>query len=155
MRKNMKKFTSLLLMLSLCVSMALAQNPLNNKADNILGDYQGVQNGEPFKTHITKLSNGTYKCQIYWVKNATDKNGKTRLDENNPDKSLRSVRCDQIVLFKGLKYDAKNKEWSGCKIYDPQRGINANCTIVFDKDGRLKVSGKILGIGETVYWKKL
>ena len=32
---------------------------------------------------------------------------------------------------------AKNKEWGGCKIYDPQRGINANCTIVFDKDGRL------------------
>lgn len=143
------------MILMMGMTMAMAQNVLNNKADNIVGDYQGVQGGEPFKARITKQSNGTYKAQIYWVKNDTEKNGAKRLDEKNPDKSLRNVPCDQIVLFKGLTYDADNKQWGGTKIYDPQRGIRANCTAQFAKDGTLKISGKIMGIGETVTWKKL
>lgn len=150
----MKKLVFLVMAMMIGL-FAMAQNSLNDKADNIVGDYQGTQAGEPFKVHVTKMSNGTYKGQVYWVKNSLDKNGKKRLDENNPDKSLRNVPCDKIVLFKGLKYDTKNKEWSGAKVYDPTRGINANCTASFAKDGTLKVSGRILGIGETVTWKRL
>lgn len=152
---NMKKVFSMMLVMALSMTMAWAQNVLNNKADNIVGDYQGVQGGEPFKTHITKMNDGTYKCQIYWVQTATEKDGSPRLDEKNPDKSLRKVPANQIVLFKGLKYDESKKVWTGTKIYDPQRGLNANCTAQFDKEGRLKITGKVLGIGETVVWKKI
>jgi hypothetical protein len=31
----------------------------------------------------------------------------------------------------------------------------ANCTCEFLQDGRLKVRGSILGIGESVYWQPL
>ncbi len=133
----------------------MAQNALNDAADNIVGVYQGTQNGDKFKAKIVKLTNGKYRGQIIWMQNPNDANGKKRLDTKNPDEKLRNTPCDQIVLFSGLEYNAKKKRWDGTKIYDPQRGMKANLTVEFDKDGRLKLRGSILGIGETVYWTKL
>lgn len=136
-------------------SMSFAQNELNNSGDNIVGTYESTQNGDRFKAKIEKLKDGTYRAQVFWVENDKDEKGNKRLDEKNPDKSLRSTPADRIVLFSGLKYDAKKKEWNGTKIYDPQRGIRAKMTASFDKDGRLKLTGSVLLISESVYWKRI
>ena len=135
--------------------MATAQNALNGNADNIVGTYEGTQNGDRFKAKIEKLKDGTYRGQVFWMENDKDANGNKRLDEKNPDKSLRNTPADRIVLFSGLKYDAKKKEWNDTKIYDPQRGMKAKMTASFDKDGRLKITGSVLLISESVYWKKI
>lgn len=142
-----------LLMANLCP--AIAQNVLNDKADNIVGEYLGKQNQDKFKVRITKLSDGTYQGQIFWLEKDRDKDGKKLLDEKNPDKNLRSKPSDQVVLFSGLKYNAKKHHWSDTKIYDPQRGIKVHMTAEFTKDGLLKLKGSVLGIGESVYWEKL
>ncbi|MCQ2142934.1 MAG: DUF2147 domain-containing protein [Bacteroidales bacterium] len=134
----------------------LSQNPLNNDAANIVGDYYAIQSGNESKVRIFLAEDGTYTGQIFWVKDSVDPaTGKKYGDPKNPDKSLRSVPCDQIVLFKGLKYNPGKKQWDSGKIYDPTRGIRANCTVCFAPDGRLKIRGSVMGIGETVYWKKL
>lgn len=135
--------------------MATAQNALNGNADNIVGTYEGTQNGDRFKAKIEKLKDGTYRGQVFWMENDKDAKGNKRLDEKNPDKSLRNTPADRIVLFSGLKYDAKKKEWNDTKIYDPQRGMKAKMTALFDKDGRLKITGSVLLISESVYWKKI
>ena len=152
------KRKSLLMLLAVMVmgcSMSFAQNELNNNGDNIVGTYESTQNGDRFKAKIEKLKDGTYRAQVFWVENDKDANGNKRLDEKNPDKSLRSTPADRIVLFSGLKYDAKKKEWNGTKIYDPQRGIRAKMTASFEKDGRLKLTGSVLLISERVYWKRI
>ncbi len=149
-----KVFTTLIVTL-LAVIPAMGQNPLNNAADNIVGTYAGAQNGEKFRAKIVKLADGTYRGQIIWMEHDKDANGKKKLDTKNPDKSLRNTPCDQIVLFSGLKYDADDKEWNGTKIYDPQRGMRARLTARFEKDGRLRLRGSVMGIGESVYWIKL
>ena len=89
------------------------------------------------------------------MKNDCDAQGKKLLDEKNPDKSLRSKPCDQIVLFSGLQYNSKKHHWDGTKIYDPQRGMRANMTAEFTEDGKLKIRGSVMGIGETIYWEKI
>lgn len=134
---------------------AFAQNALNNKADNIIGNYLAKQNDDTYKAKITKLSDGTYQGQIYWMEKDRDAQGKKLLDEKNPDKSLRNKPCDQIVLFSGLKYNASKHHWDGTKIYDPQRGIRAKVTAEFMPDGKLKLRGTVLGIGESAYWEKI
>ena len=145
----------MMLIIGLFATMGVAaQSSLNNAGDNIVGIYIGSQNGDKFKAKIVKLTNGTYRGQVVWMEKDKDANGKKRLDTKNPDKSLRNTPCDQIVLFSGLEYNAKKKRWDGTKIYDPQRGMRANLTVEFEKDGRLKLRGSILGIGETVYWTK-
>lgn len=92
---------------------------------------------------------------MYYLRDIYDKNGKKILDEKNPDKSLRNIPCDQIVLIKGLKYNAAKHQWDGAKIYDPQRGLRVNVTINFTNEGRLRLHASVLGIGETIYWDKI
>lgn len=131
---------------------ALALFAQNEKADNILGVYKSADSS--YKVKITKLSDGTYKGQVCWVAERCDANGKVFLDEKNPDKSLRNTPCDQIVLFKGLKYNADKKRWEGTKIYDPNRGLKANMTAEFSGGNTLKIRGTVMGIGETEVWTK-
>ena len=149
-----KLFMALAIML-MCGQFAVAQNTLNDNADNIVGTYEGVQNGDRFKAKIEKMKDGTYRGQMLWVENDKDENGNKKLDEKNPDKKLRNTPIDRIVIFSGLKYDAKKKEWNDTKIYDPQRGVKAKLNASFVSDGRLKLTGSVLLIHESVYWKKI
>ena len=126
----------------------------NTSADNIIGTYNAIHQGEESKVRITRENGGTFMAQIIWVKNRTDENGNVRLDEKNPDTSLRHVPCDEIVIFTGLKYNPDKKQWDGTKIYDPTRGIRANLVCRFEDEGVLRVKGSLLGFSQSFYWKK-
>lgn len=152
----MKKLAIALASLLLALIPSKAQTKLNNdSADNIVGTYFTSHGGEDSRIAVTKSADGTYMAQVIWCNNDRDASGKKYTDVKNPDKSLRNTPCDEIVLVKGLKYNADKKVWNGAKIYDPTRGIKAGVTIKFLADGRLSVRGQVLGIGETVYWKRL
>ena len=148
----MKRFITTIVATVLCTLAAFAQN---DKADNIIGKYICGTGKDAYKVDITKQSDGNYKCQIFWVADPLDENGNQALDTKNPDKSLRSVPMDRVVLFKDLKYNAEKKHWTDTKIYDPNRGIKVKVTINFDDPKTLKVRGTVLGIGETVTWNRL
>lgn len=141
----------------MCALMAISANAqnLNSKGDNIIGNYLSTKDGVKSKIKITKEANGTYKAQVYWVERALDAKGNKRKDVKNPNKSLRNVDIDKVVLIKRLKYDAKDKEWTDSKIYDPGSGKIYSVDIEFKDANTLKVYGNILGIGKTVYWTRI
>ena len=143
--------------LALCAAVcAFPQASVNYFPDSLSGTYLASQKGDEFKVSITADPDGVYTGRIIWLKDSVNPaTGEKLLDTKNPDKSLRSVPCDQIVLLRGLKYDSEKKCWNGGKIYDPQRGINANATLYFEVDGRLCVKGTVGLISEKVYWKKI
>ncbi len=132
-----------------------AQTDLNSSADSIIGEYAVNHQGEFTKVRVTKEDDGTYKAQVFWVEMRLDENGNVRLDEKNPDKSLRHVECDAIVLIRGMKYDPVKKKWGGTKVYDPTRGIRANVMCEFIDEGTLRIKGSLLGFSQSIYWKKL
>ena len=149
----MKRFLIALTAVLFAMLPASAQSAKNSSADNIIGKYESAQGTDAYKVEVTKNADGTYKAQIYWMKDPIDpRTGKKALDVKNPDKSLRNRPCDQIVLIQNLKYIPAKKVWGDAKIYDPQRGIKANVTAQFLQDGRLSLKATVLGIGETVYW---
>lgn len=150
--KRILIFTALIL--GYFASLA-AQTALNNMADNIVGTYSGMQGDDRFKAKIVKLKDGTYRAQIVWLERDRDAKGNKLLDSKNPDKSLRATPADRIVLFSGLRCDAKNHRWGDTKIYDPQRGIRAKLVAEFTADGRLRLKGSLMGISESVYWTKI
>lgn len=151
----MKKYLlTLFVLLSTALGLS-AESALNNQADNILGKWKAIRGGEVSKVSVTKLSDGSYQAQVYWLEAPLDKKGNPKLDVKNPDKSLRSTPADRIVLFKGLKYNADKKRWDGCEIYDPTKGLKAKCTVEFQEDGRLRIKGSLLGISQSVYWERL
>ena len=151
----MKKILFLLTVLSVCVFPAVAQNALNTKADNIVGTYGGKQGNDRFKAKIVKLTDGSYRGKVIWLEHDKDAKGNKKLDSKNPDEKLRNTPADQIILFSGLKYNAKKQRWDDTKIYDPQRGMRAKMTAQFTADGKLSIRGSVLGIGETVSWEKI
>lgn len=151
----MKKTLITLIITMLSLTTAVSQNPLNNAADNIVGTYSGELNGDKFKAKITKLTDGSYRGQIIWVENDRDAQGHKLLDTKNPDKKLRNTPCDRIVLFSGLRYDAKEREWSGTKIYDPTRGMRAKLVASWTKDGQLRLKCSVMGISKNLYWQRI
>lgn len=136
------------------VSPLYAQG-INDKADNIVGEYLTDRGGNKSKVRVTKNAQGTYDAQVIWVEKPFDKDGKKRKDVKNPDKSLRNVDIDKVVIVRGLEYDAEEKEWSGAKIYDPTKGIRVNATARFEDAKKLKLRATIFGIGQTLYWQKI
>ncbi len=132
-----------------------AQQPLNNNADNIVGEYLTDRGGSKSKVRVSKASDGTYTAQVFWVEKPNDDKGNKRKDVKNPDKSLRNVDIDKVVLVKGLKYDKEDKQWGGAKIYDPTKGIRVKVAAEFESEKKLKLRATILGIGQTLYWQKL
>lgn len=151
----MKSFILTLMCLFAFNIAAQAQHPLNNNADSIIGNYSSDRGGSQSKVRVTKNSDGTYDAQIYWVEHPYDKDGKKRKDVKNPDKELRNVDIDQVVIVKGLQYDAAKKRWSGAKIYDPTKGLRVNATAEFETADKLKLRGTILGVGVTLYWTRI
>lgn len=150
----MKKFIFTLIAAIVFAVPALAQS-LNKNADDIVGEYLTDRGGSKSKVRVTKSADGTYSAQIFWVENPLDKNGNKRKDVNNPDKALRNVDIDKVVIVKGLKYDAEEKEWNGAKIYDPSKGFRVNVEAEFVEPQKLKLFGNIWGIGTTIYWTKI
>ena len=147
-----------ILMIIACAMMAICPTfaqSLNDSGDNIVGEYLTDSGGSKSKVRVTKNANGTYDAQVFWVEKPLDANGKKRKDVKNPDSKLRNVDIDKVVLIKGLKYDAKDKEWTDSKIYDPGSGKIYSVDIEFKDAKTLKVYGNILGIGKTVYWTRI
>lgn len=152
---TMKRFLIALIGVFIFALGAEAQVAQNNHGDNIVGEYLTDRGGSKSKVRVTKTGNNTYMAQVFWVEHPLDKQGKKRKDVKNPDKNLRSVDIDKVVIVRGLKYDADDKEWGDAKIYDPSKGIRVNVTAEFVGPKKLKLRGTILGIGTTLYWTKI
>ena len=152
---KVKMYVAALIAAFVCSMSAVTQSQWNSKGDNIVGEYLTDRGGSKSKVRVTKMPNGTYKAQVFWVEKPLDAKGNKRKDVKNPDKNLRNVDIDKVVLVEGLKYDAEDKEWGDAKIYDPSKGLRVNVSAEFVSDKKLKLRGTILGIGTTLYWTKI
>ncbi|MBQ2374640.1 MAG: DUF2147 domain-containing protein [Alistipes sp.] len=151
----MKKFIIAIISIMAFAAPSFAQG-INDKADNIIGEYLTDRGGSKSKVRITKNADGTYDAQVFWVQNPYEADGKTkRKDVKNPDKALRNVDVDKIVIVKGLKYDKEEKCWGGAKIYDPTKGLKVNAEAQFETADKLRLRGTILGMGVTLYWTRI
>ena len=126
----------------------------NDKADNIIGTYLCGTGIDAYRVRIERLSDGSYKGTVCWTADLYDTSGKKKTDVKNPDKALRNVPMDQVVIFTGLQYNAEKQHWSDTKIYDPDRGIRVKMTAKFEGGKTLVVRGTVLGVGEKVSWVK-
>ena len=151
----MKKIV-LLLLTTLLLYPIMAQNSKNSRPYAIVGTYRVAHGGQLSKVRVYKEKNGDYTAQCIWLRDSIDPaTGKLITDTKNPDKSLRNTPCNRIIIIRNMRYNSKKHRWEDGKIYDPTRGIKANCTCECLQDGRLKVRGSVLGIGESVYWQPL
>lgn len=144
----MKKLISLLLMLMLAVTGAMAQ------ADKVCGTYKAVQNGAASKVKIFKHGDG-YRAQIFWVEHPKNEDGSIKLDTKNPDAAKRKTPMDKVILIDKVKYNAKDKTWESGKIYDPTSGKTYNVELSIKDAKTLTVKGKLGPFSKKLYWTRL
>ena len=74
---------------------------------------------------------------------ATAKKGDPpRLDDKNPDPSLRDKPIDGSTIMSGFTYEGDGR-WTGGTIYDPNSGNTYKSTVTVVDDDTLKVRGYI------------
>ena len=152
---EMKRLVIIVFTLIIYICQASAQEDMNLLPDAILGEYEVLHQGEYARIRITRDTDSTYMAQVFWLDDMYDRRGNVRLDERNPDKELRQIPCNQIVLMTGLKYDDRKQRWGDTKLYDPTRGVRASVTCEFREEKGLRVRMSFLCFSQTCWWKKL
>jgi len=129
------------------------------KADRIIGYYLTVDDEtgkDKSQVQIFKATNGKFYGKIIWLAEP-NKNGKAKVDEDNPDKALQNRPIIGLQLLKGFSFDEKTGEWNDGTIYNPTGGKTYNCFIKADGN-KLKIRGFIgaawMGLGKTATWTK-
>ncbi len=130
-----------------------------SKADRVIGYFltvDDVTGKAKSQIQIFKDTKGLYYGKIVWLAEPT-KNGKAKVDEENPEKALQSRPIIGLQLLKGFSYNEKTGEWDNGTIYNPTGGKTYNCFMKFDGN-KLKIRGFIgaawMGLGKTATWLK-
>ena len=93
-----------------------------------------------------------YNGKIIWLQKPTEADGSPAVDNNNPDKALRSRKLIGLNMLSGLKKNGG--EYTGGSIYDPGNGKTYNCSMKVEGD-ILKVRGSLDKrglLGRTMDW---
>ncbi len=147
------KYIYLALLLNCLIS--LSGNAQNN-ADDILGKWRTVQNN--LEVQVYK-QNDNFRAKILWFKDTDDKKRPmvSRVDEINPDKSLRTRKWIGMDVLRDLRYNAEEKEWQDGKVYVAKNGKEWDSVAWITKDSLLKVKGYWLFkfLGQTLTFKKI
>ena len=97
-------------------------------------------------------SGDVYNGKIVWLLKPTEADGSPAVDNNNPDKALRSRKLIGLNMLSGLKKNGG--EYTGGTIYDPGNGKTYNCSMKVEGD-ILKVRGSLDKkglLGRTMDW---
>ncbi|MBS1776828.1 MAG: DUF2147 domain-containing protein [Bacteroidetes bacterium] len=103
------------------------------------------------KVQIYKATDGKFYGKIVWLKEPL-RDGKPKVDDKNPNTSLRSQPLMGLVLLRGFVKDGTTGYEDGT-IYDPKNGKTYSCKIKFNGNS-LDVRGYIgiSLIGRTANW---
>ncbi len=148
--------TSVLLLL---VLLALALPCLAASADDIVGVW--LDQAKDARIDISKCGD-KYCGKIVWLKNplypADSKEGTPgtpKLDNNNPDPSLRKTPRMGLVIMHDFKFAGDNV-WSDGKVYDPKNGKTYGGKLTLVSPTQLNLRG-FIGVslfGRTEKWTK-
>jgi uncharacterized protein (DUF2147 family) len=120
------------------------------KRDDILGKW--VNPSGEGQIEIYKKSD-RYFGKLVWLKEPNDVAGKPKLDNKNPNASLKSKPVLGLEILKDFVFE--NERWTDGTIYDPKTGKTYSCNITI-KNGQLNLRGYIgiSLIGRSETWKR-
>ncbi len=124
----------------------------NTNPDDVIGIWLEASG----QAQIQIYKEGTkYFGKIIWIKEPNGQNGKSKLDVNNPDKSLQSKPLLGSLILRNFIYD--NGEWNSGRIYDPQNGKDYKCYMKLKDPNSLSLRGYIgfSLLGRTEVWTRV
>jgi uncharacterized protein (DUF2147 family) len=155
----MKRTGLLLAILTLSAAPLLAV-----EGDAIVGVWATAPDPEDGQAHVKITGeNGTYSGEIIWLEipvyppdDEQGMAGKSKVDRENPDESLRARPIIGLEIMYDFEYAGDGK-WKGGTIYAPDDGKTYKCKVTLEDDGTLKVRG-FIGVsllGRTEVWTRV
>jgi uncharacterized protein (DUF2147 family) len=144
----MKKHSLLLLLFLFGLTVAWVQK----EPEVPLGTWMNEEKEARFE--IFKCGNKL--CgRISWLKEPL-RQGKPKMDDQNPEPKLQSRPIQGMVFMKDFEYDSHNK-WDGGTIYDPKSGKTYSCYMKVVNKDKMEVKGYIgiALIGRTQVWTRV
>ncbi len=133
--------------------LLMAYEGIAQGADAICGIWWNQEKTSKIKV---EKKDGKYIGTIVYMIPEKYVNGKSPVDDKNPNPALQTRPVVGLQILSGFVYNASKKEWAGGKIYDPQSGKTYDCFARFDGD-ILKLKGFVAGIrmlGRESEWYK-
>lgn len=127
----------LLVKLSAIIALIAINNIAYAQQDPIEGIWYNEEKTSKIK--IYKAKNDKFYGKIVWLEEP-ERNGKERVDDNNPDEAKRNEPLIGLVVLKGFEKD--DDEYDDGTIYDPRNGKTYSCVMTLKGD-RLDVRGYI------------
>jgi uncharacterized protein (DUF2147 family) len=121
-------------------------------SDGILG--QWLTAGGESRVEIYMCDSVTYCGKIVWLRDPL-KDGKSVIDDKNPEDSLKSRPVLGLQILRGFTY-AGDHLWSGGKIYDPKSGNDYSAKMSLVDQQNLDLRGYVVIplFGRTEKWTR-
>jgi len=106
---------------------------------------------------IYRVAGSQYNGKIVWLEEPLEDDGTPKVDDENPDRSLRNRPLLGLEILTGFSYNASKQEWEKGRIYDPDNGRTYDCYMSLDGHNTLKIRGFVLGmrwLGRSTEWKR-
>lgn len=142
-RRQLRRASALIVLFGI----ALVAMAGDDKESSILGNW--LSESKDGIIQISQVVGATYQGRIIGG------NHPGRLDEKNPDTTLRSRALRGQVILRNLHYDGDGK-WSGGAIYEPDTGRTYKCLVEVITPDSIKVRG-FIGIsllGKSQTWTR-
>jgi uncharacterized protein (DUF2147 family) len=116
----------------------------------------GVWTNEDGKAEFEIYKCGDQLCGKIVKLKEPMKDGKPKVDENNPEAKQRNRPLQGLTFMKGFEYEGSNK-WDDGTIYDPESGKTYSCYMKMLGKDKMEVKGYIgiSLIGRTQNWTRV
>ncbi len=122
------------------------------QADKILGIW--MVEDQDAKVEIYKKGEG-YFGKLVWIKDAFDAQGLPILDDENPDKSLRSRPLMNLEFMYDFKYDPATQEYIKGKLYNTRNGKTYKGKLWLKSDNSMQLRGYWGMFYQTETWTRV
>ena len=122
------------------------------EADKILGIWWNEEKTSKIKV---EKKDGKYIGTVVYMIPEKYVNGKSPVDDKNPDVKFQSRPIVGLKILEGFVYEAGKKEWKNGTIYDPNSGKTYDCYAWFEGNDLLKLKGFVMGmrwLGKSSEW---
>lgn len=141
-----------------CFAFAVSPAHAGDASASIPPGPIGVWATENGGAHVKIENCGDKLCgSLIWLKQPLNKQGKDKIDSENPEPALRSRKLLGLPLLNGFVSDGDQTVWSGGTIYNPDDGKTYSCKLTMQDPATMKVRGYV-GIsllGKTQIWKRV
>ena len=126
-------------------------------AGQALASPVGLWNTEDNQGQVQVSECGSALCgDLLWLAEPLDEQGQPRLDQHNPDESLRSRPLEGLRILWDMQPSGDGKTWKDGRGYDPESGKTYQGRIPLEGEDVLKLRGFVGApmFGRTSTWPR-